>query len=168
MHLAISSRHAKKLAFIVKGNSSYEAALFQGNFLRMRHLKPIIIKLDLITVPLKAHDHVGRAAMQCSLNHARMIGFINHFSGQAKARKSLGSELRYFVSHRISILLPTTNPCSLTASNCIRTDGLHDVLHELSPLHHAISININFLKQLVATVERLVLLVIVVALYDSI
>ena len=152
MKVTVSACHTENSVLFIIGNRSYVPVLFHGYFFSASQLDIVVIKLDFSTESLRYYNRVCTLTLYSTFNFPVMISFIDNFLCQVKSVVLLGLDSRDLLSN-----------CFFTIASfdCVTWDSINNILHELSPFHHTVSIDIDFLEKFVTTVHQLILFVII-------
>ena len=140
--------------FIMVSNWSYETLDFQWNcyFTVKNHV--FLVEFKLFREFLYHQYHFWGGAAHALIDGVQVSTFIQRLSWFAKLGELQCFQLDELFSHRFL----TFTWLDGTSSNCI-----NDILYELTPVHIAVTVDINLLEQLVAPIHQLIFFIVILS-----
>ena len=147
MEVAVSTCNAENSVLIVVGNRCNIPFFFHMNFLSSSQLDIKVVKLDFFAESLEYYYRVCTVTIYGSFDFCIMISLINDLLCDIEPVIFLGLNSSNLLSDGFFSFL------AIASFDGVSRDRIDNILHELSPVHHTVTINIDLGEKFVTTVD---------------
>lgn len=158
MQVAVSTCNTENSVLIIVSYRRNVPFLFHCYFLSSSQLNIKVVKFDFFAKSLEYYDRVRAVAINRTLDFSVMISLIDDLLSYIKPVVFLSLYSCNLLSDCFFSFL------AIASLNGIPGYSINNILHELSPIHHTVTINIDLCEQFVTTVHQLIFFVIILTI----
>ena len=147
MEVAVSTCNAENPVLIVVGNRCNISFFFHLNFLSSSQLDIKVVKLDFFAESLENYNRICTVTVNGTFDFCIMIGLINDLLCYIEPVIFLGLNPSDLLSDGFFSFL------AIASFDGVSRDRVNNILHELSPVHHTVTIDIDLCEKFVTTVD---------------